>query len=121
VRLAFWIIAAAFALAALFHVAALVAPSIAEPSPPWRHLLFAATNVAVAVGMVRRPRLFVVAFALLTVQQVVSHGAYAWTLWASEGRVDWASAVVLASMPAVLALLIFDARRSSGVRAFAQS
>jgi len=110
VRVVFIVIAAAFGLAALFHVAALVAPAIAEPSPPWRHALFAATNVAVAIGVLRRPRLFVVAFALLTAQQLVSHGAYAWGLWMSERRIDWASAVVLVAMPAVLALLVYDAR-----------
>jgi hypothetical protein len=117
VRLIFLVITAAFALAAAFHLVALVTPDIAEPSPPWRHLLFAATNGAVAVGMLRRPRLFVLAFALLTVQQVASHGMYAWSMWAHEGRVDWASAVVLVSMPSVLALLIFDARQRSGERA----
>ena len=111
-RVVFLVITAAFALAAAFHLVAIVTPDIAEPSPPWRHLLFAATNGAVAVGMLRRPRLFVVAFALLTVQQVVSHGLYAAKLWSTEGRVDWASAVVLVSMPTVLALLLFDAKRT---------
>jgi hypothetical protein len=113
-RLIFAVITAAFALAAAFHLVALMTPDIAEPSPPWRHLLFAATNGAVAVGMIRRPKLFVVAFALLTMQQVVSHGIYASSLWERERRVDWASAVVLVSMPSVLALLIFDAKRRAG-------
>ncbi len=106
-RLIFLVITATFGLAAAFHLVALVTPDIGEPSPPWRHLLFAATNGAVAIGMIRRPRLFVVAFGMLTVQQLASHGAYVW----NQGRLDWASGVVLVGMPLVLGLLVVDARK----------
>ena len=106
----FRVLAACFAIAAAFHAAALVAPSIAEPSPPWRHALFVVTNAVVAVGMVRRPRGFVVAFALLSAQQLLSHGMYAFALFHAERRVDWASVVVLLAMPAILAFLAVDGR-----------
>lgn len=92
-------------------------PDLAEPSPPWRHALFAAVNLSAAVGALWRPRGVVAAFALLTAQQLYSHGAYALDVWRDERRVDWASAVVLAGMPVVLALFVADARARRGARA----
>jgi hypothetical protein len=106
----FWLFSAGFGVAAIFHLAALIDPTLGEPSPPWRHLLFAAINVAAAVGMARRPRGFVFAFAALLAQQVYSHGTVLISTWRSEHRVDWASVVVLVAMPAVFALLVRDAR-----------
>ena len=108
----FWIFGAGFGLGALFHLAALIDPTFGEPSPPWRHLLFLAINLVAAVGMVRRPRGFVIAFAALCAQQIFSHGTALLTIWRSAHRIDWASVVVLTLMPVALALLIRDARVS---------
>jgi hypothetical protein len=118
-KVGFGAVAVAFAAAAVFHAAALVRPAIAPPSPPWRHTLFVAINVAAAFGVVLRPRWFVVPFAVLTVQQLVSHGAAAWKAWVEEGRVDVASLIIVVGMPAVLVALVVDApssRRGSGSR-----
>ena len=109
-RRVFAAIAAFFVAGAVFHVAALVRPALGDPSPPWRHALFVLINVAVALGMHRRPHGFAVGFALLTAQQLWSHGATAAQVFRDEGRLDWASVVVVAGMPAVLALLLADAR-----------
>jgi hypothetical protein len=111
------VLAAFFAVAAAFHAAALVRPDLAEPSPPWRHGLFAAVHLAAAVGALWRPRGVVVAFALLTAQQLYSHGTYALDVWRDEQRVDWASVVVLVGMPVVLALFVADARARRDARA----
>ena len=109
-RAAFAVLAFAFALAALFHLAAVVAPSIAEPSPPWRHALFAAINAAAAAGMLKRPRAFVFAFAALTAQQLYSHGTYGVDVWRREARIDWASVVVVIAMVTVTMTVIADLR-----------
>jgi len=103
-------IAAFFAAGAVFHLAALVRPAVADPSPPWRHALFVLVNVAVALGMRWRPRGFALGFALLAAQQLWSHGVTGALAWRDERRIDWASLVVVVGMPTVLALLVADAR-----------
>ena len=107
-RLAF---AAGFAAAALFHALAAVRPDIGEPSPVWRHLLFVGLNAGCAAGFVWPVRAFVAGFAVLFVQQVYSHGTYAVACWRAEGRVDWASVVVLLTMPVAFGLLLSGRRR----------
>jgi hypothetical protein len=106
-------IAAAFVVAAGVHVVALVRTDAHDGSPPWRHALFAAIDLAVAAGVARRPRAFWVAFAALTLQQLHSHGGEALRSWRDAERVDWASIVVVVGMPIVLAMLIRDARARS--------
>lgn len=112
----FWLFSAGFCVAAIFHLAALIDPTLGEPAPPWRHVLFAAINVAAAVGMARRPRGFVLAFAVLLAQQLYSHGTALVSTCRSDHRVDWASVVVLVVMPAAFALLVRDARVSRSPR-----
>ncbi len=112
-RAVFVVIAIGLAAAGIFHVVALAVPAIAEPSPPWRHALFAAINFAFALGMVKRPRGFVFAFAALTAQQLYSHVAQGLDVWRREARVDWASALVVIAMPIVLMLLVRDSRASA--------
>ena len=102
--------AAGLVLAAAFHAAAAVVPSLAPSSPTWRHALFVAINLAAAAGLVWRPRGFVPLFALLCLQQLASHGAEAWRAHRDEGRVDVASVVVVCAMPIALALLIAETR-----------
>jgi hypothetical protein len=103
-------LAPAFAFAAIFHAAALFAPSIAEPVPPWWHALFVVVNVALAIGVVVRPRGFVIAFAVYTLQQLLEHGHRGVVVWRDEHRLDWASLVSIVFVPIVLALLVCDAR-----------
>jgi hypothetical protein len=112
--LAFFALAVIFAVAALFHLAAVARPALAPSAPAWRHAVFVVVNGACAVGLawgrVRRARAFVAAFALLVVQQLWSHGLEAWGA-ARAGRVDLASLGVLAVMPLTLAMLV-TARRA---------
>ncbi|GAC1393589.1 MAG: hypothetical protein NVSMB47_01120 [Polyangiales bacterium] len=112
----FDLVTVGFAAAALFHLAALVAPSLAEPSPPWRHALFVVVDASIAFGIRRRGPVFLGLFALFAGQQLASHGAQALGTWAAERRVDVASIVVLAAVPLLCALLLVDAwaRRAQG-------
>ena len=108
----FAILAIGFFAAGAFHAVALFAPDVAAPSPPWRHALFVIVNVAVGLGMLRRPRWFTPLFGLLCAQQLVSHGLFSWEVWQAEHRIDWASVVVFVFMPATFLLL-----RKQGPRA----
>ena len=107
-RTVFGLLAAVFVAGALFHAAALVVPSLAGNSPPWRHATFVAVNLAAAAGMVRRPPLFVPLFGLLCSQQLASHGDAAYRAWRAAHRIDVASLAVLVVMPLAFALLVRD-------------
>jgi hypothetical protein len=106
-KLIFRLCALGFLAGAAYHISALVAPGAPwlEPSPPWRHALFVAVNLAGAAGFWTRPRWLVFPVAALAAQQVVSHGLYGWAVWRDERRVDRASVLVLLAMPALVALL----------------
>jgi short-subunit dehydrogenase len=106
----FRFLAPVFAAAAVFHAAAFVRPGIAEPMPRWFHALFVAVNLLLVAGILRRPRGFVVAYALYTIQQLVEHGERGSRIWSMEHRLDWASLVSVAFVPIVLVLLAADAR-----------
>jgi hypothetical protein len=106
------VLVAGFALAAAYHALALAwpAPAFAGPSPAWRHALFVGVNAVFAAGFARPPRWFPAAVGLLGAQQVASHGSYALATWRAEGRVDWASVVVLLAVPLAIAFAVVDAR-----------
>jgi len=99
-----------FLAAAIFHAVALQWPAVAEPSPPARHALFVVVNALLAAGLVKRPRGFVAVFALFTAQQLLSHVQSGYLVWREQHRLDWASLVTVVFVPAVLALLVRDAR-----------
>jgi hypothetical protein len=104
-------LAPAFVAAGFFHGAALLWPHIAEPVPSWFHALFVAVNFALAVGVVKRPRGFVVLYALYTVQQLLEHGVRGVSVWQHEHRFDWASFASVMFVPFVLFLLVRDAQQ----------
>jgi hypothetical protein len=110
----FRILAVLSAGAAVYHAAAFFHPAFGIGGAHWRHAVFCAIDFLCAWYIFRRPRWFVWAFSLLTIQQLCSHGARAWMLWRTEGRLDWLSFAVLIVMPCALALLMRDAldRRS---------
>jgi hypothetical protein len=104
----FRLAAGGFVLGGISHVAALFEPSVLEPSPPWRHGLFVAINLIFAAGMLMRPAWLIFLLLPLTAQQLFSHGIDGWRVWHEQGRVDWASVVVLLGMPALTALVAHD-------------
>jgi hypothetical protein len=99
-------LAAAFAFTALFHLAAILLPSLAPGSSASRHAAFVAINTGVVAGLLRRPPWFVWSFAVLTAQQLYSHGLDVWRAWSGAGRIDWMSLAVLAIMLLTMGTLV---------------
>ncbi len=89
---------------ACFHGAAIIVPTISEPSPPWRHALFIGVNLFFGFAFLRRARWLPVPFAVLSAQQVYSHGTDLIEARA-VGHTDLQSLAVLATLP-VLAVLV---------------
>lgn len=105
------ILAAVFGCAALFHAAAIVFPSLATGSTPARHAAFIVINGGLAAGFglhaSRRVAIaFASLFALLTVQQLWSHGGDAIHAWYTDHRIDIMSIGVVVLMPLAFILLL---------------
>ena len=106
------------ALAALYHVIAIIASSFNFPmhifgtdrSPIWRHALFTVIGIIIIYGSLKRPRWFVWFVGVLTLQQWYSHGSYAFRLWRSEHTIHWISITVILLLPVVFAVLLADRR-----------
>jgi hypothetical protein len=107
-----WFVVAAviFAAGSLFHIGRIFFPKPSDPTPDWRHALFAVIDAAVAVGLIRRPPWFVWVFLPLTIHQLGSHGSAAWLLWSEHRGIDMISIGVIVIMPLVLGLLFWDRR-----------
>ena len=106
----FRIIAVLFIGAAIYHAAAFFAPAFSHGGAHWRHASFWVIDLLCAWYLLRRPRWFVAAFGVLTLETLCSHGAHAWMLWHTERRLDWLSFAVLIVVPFTLVLLIRDAQ-----------
>ena len=78
-----------------------------------RHEVFVGLNLALATLLVLRPRWALVPAALLSVQQLWSHGSDLIDSMRGPGPFDWASALVLVFFPALLTLLVVE-RRTAG-------
>ena len=104
----FVIAAIPFAGAALFHLYGLVT-SLGDMKLAAFHGAFVVVDPVTAFLLLRRPNWFPYAFAVLTVQQVYSHGMDALNAWRDTGSVDFVSLFIVIFMPALLALLIYDA------------
>jgi hypothetical protein len=109
----FRIIAILFAGAAIYHAAAIFQTAFGTGGAHWRHGVFCAIDLLSAWYMLRRPRWFVWAFGLLTLETLYGHGTHAWIWWRTEGRLDWLSFAVLVAVPLTLALLIRERRLRS--------
>jgi hypothetical protein len=106
------VVAALFAAGAAFHALRLLAPLAGDGSTPARHGVFVAINALTAAGLLARPRWFVLPFALLTAQQLASHGRAALDAWRERGELDLTSVAIVVLLPLTLALLLRDARQS---------
>jgi hypothetical protein len=104
----FRLLSVSFLFAAFFHATAFLNGKVEPRMSAAGHALFVVINVVAAFGMWRRPRWFVLFFAVLCVQQLVSHGAWAVAAW-QQGWFDWRSWMVLVTMPLMLTALIADA------------
>ena len=107
-RIIFRIVATGLLLAAAFHLIAFALPSLNIRGAHWRHGLFITVNLIGAYYVQRRPPWFIYAFAIVTVQQLYSHGSHAWTLWLSERQLSWADCAALVGLPIALLMLWLD-------------
>jgi hypothetical protein len=109
-------LALSFVGAGCFHASAFFDGRVEPRMSATGHAVFVGVNALTAIGMWLRPRWFVIPFAVLVVQQLVSHGDWAIAAYRA-GWFDWRSWMVLATMPPMLALLVRDARRRSAAAA----
>jgi hypothetical protein len=77
-----------------------------------RHEVFVGLNLALAWLLVARPRWALLPAALLSVQQLYSHGSDLLRSIHEPGPFDWASVGVLVFFPALLTLLVVERRRT---------
>ena len=100
--------AALFIGAGLYHLYGLIA-SLADPQLAAFHAAFVVIDPVTAYLLLRRPEWFPYAFAVLTVQQIYSHGMEALTAWRASSAIDYVSFFIIVFMPCLLALLVCDA------------
>jgi len=99
----FRILAVLFVGAAIYHAIAFFLSAFSAGGSPWRHGIFCAIDLICAGFLLRRPRWFVTAFGILTLQALNSHGHHAWMLQHEQRRLDWLSFAVLLVMPLTMA------------------
>ncbi len=105
----FRIFAAVFLAAAAYHAAACLHPAFSLGGSSGRHAAFAVIDAMCALGLLCRPRWFVVVFGALTAETIWSHGKRAWILLETEQRFDWISLLAVLLVPCVLVFLVKDA------------
>ena len=113
----FVVLAAGFAGAALYHLAALTIPAFAKtayaPSYPWwRHIVFIAIDVLVANLVLVRPGWLIWLYLVLTVQVIQGHGTRAWRTLFQQHRVNWIDAFTVLGVLFGLAVLYIDRRHT---------
>ena len=118
-RILLRIAAAAAAIAALVHAAALTLPSVNDflysPAYPWwRHIIFIGINGTLSWLLPRPPSWLVWPYAVLTLQVLYSHGLGGWQNWIQTGRINWLDPVAVVLVPALLLVLVIAER--SGLR-----
>jgi hypothetical protein len=98
-----------FVGAVLYHALAFARPDLGLGGTSWRHALFCAIDLLFAWLLLQRPRWLILAFALLTLETLASHGRHAWVLWHTQHRVDWLSLAVIPAVLSIFALLCVEA------------
>ncbi|HEX7479222.1 MAG TPA: hypothetical protein VF331_15560 [Polyangiales bacterium] len=95
-----------FGCAAVYHLVCAESGDRSAGSSPQRHAAFVLINLGLAIGMLKRPRGFVLVFGLLCLQQLVSHGGDLWRTFQEHGQLDWLSALVILALPLAWLLLL---------------
>jgi hypothetical protein len=101
-------LAIAFAIAAIYHLAALLLPDSFPRSPVWRHILFILLNAIALLLTIRQWSWLWIPFSLLTIQQLSSHGLRAYNWWVLQQRIDTVSIFIILFMPFIAIYLFFD-------------
>ena len=103
-----FIVFALLAIAAMvYHIIGAIKPFDATPAR--RHSLFVGINIICIYGLLKRPVWFIWFWALLTFQQLYSHGSHFVRLLA-ESKFTWIDFGVLVLMPVIFILLLIDKR-----------
>jgi hypothetical protein len=97
-----------FVGAGLYHLYGLIA-SMADPGLAAFHAAFVVVDPITAYLLLRRPDWFPYAFAVLTVQQIYSHGMEALAAWRATSAIDYVSLFIIVLMPSLLVLIVYDA------------
>ena len=115
---AYRLLSAAFVIAALYHLTALLVPGFSRIAysadyPRWRHLVFILLDLAFAKLLLMRPKWLVWPLGALTIQVLLGHGLPAWELWQQQHRIDWISVLVVVGMLGAFTLIATDSLRPS--------
>ena len=108
----FMLAAIAAGLVAIYHVRY---AGITQAAVMRRHMVFAGINLILIFLFLKRPSWFAVLFAILTVQQLFSHGSR-FVHCQSKNEIDWISGGVIIIMPFLLYLLILENRSKKKYR-----
>ena len=94
--------------AGLYHLYGLIA-AMADPNLAAFHAAFVVIDPVTAYLLLRRPDWFPYAFAVLTVEQIYSHGMEAIAAWRATLAIDYVSLFIVIFMPSLLGLIVYDA------------
>lgn len=97
-----------FVGAGLYHLYGLIV-ALADPSLAAFHAAFVVIDPLTAYLLLRRPDWFPYGFALLTIQQIYSHGVEALTAWRATSAIDYVSVFIIVFMPSLFVLVVYDA------------
>lgn len=111
----FRVLAAGFAVAALYHFTALAIPAFAKIAyaatyPFLRHVVFILIDISVAYLLLLRPPWFIWLYLALTVQVIQGHGLRAWRTWFQHDRINWIDIVTVLATLLGLTFLYLDRR-----------
>ena len=117
----FRFLAVGFALAAAYHLTALLVPAFAKIAysvdyPAWRHIAFIFIDGTFAFLFVARPNWLIWPYILLTLQVINGHGRVAWLLWREQRQIDWISVVVAAGVIVGLAAMCAEYCRKAALK-----
>lgn len=101
-----------FGIAAIYHCAGFIKPSLVPYSPHWRHGLFIVINITGIWLMLSRPSWLVFPFVAITIQQIYSHGRRI-IEWANNNKIDWISIAVIVLLPTILAMIIHEQKQKN--------
>jgi len=115
----FLLLSAGTAVAALYHLTALLSPAFANIAysltyPPLRHIVFIAINCTCAYLFLSRPRWFIWIYIVLAAQAVNGHGTRLWRTWFTQNKINWIDIITVSGVLLGLAFLFADLRKRKG-------
>ena len=94
--------------AAVFHTIGAFTPSLRPDTAQNRHIIFIFINALSFYFVLRRPFLAIPYFALLTLQQIYSHGSHLLGVWQEQNQIDWIDVGVIILLPLIFVLVTRD-------------